>query len=495
MTPGSALRRGLAILLLALLPARLAAGDSVVVGSKSFTESFLLGEMTALLLEEHGMTVHRELGLGGTLVASGALRSGAVDLYPEYSGTIAETLLDGERLPPAQLRAALERRGLQILLPLGFDNSYAIAVAGPTARRLELRRISDLGAQPQLRAVFSHEFLRRSDGWQALREHYGLANPARGLEHALAYDALEAGSAELTEAYTTDGELAGRDIRLLEDDRGFFPRYDAVLLAREDLAPTAREALLPLRRALDGERMRELNYRVAIGGESVAAVAADFLADAGHIARRSDGDDSLLRRVGAHTLTHLKLTVTALALACVVAIPAALLLSRHARLARALLYVTGLVQTVPALALLALLIPLVGLGELPAILALFLYSLLPIVRNTLSGLFSVDPLLREVATGMGMTPLQRLRHVELPLAMPTLLAGIKTAAIVSIGTATLAAFVGAGGLGEPIITGLNLNNHQMILEGALPAAGLAIAAEFLFELLERLLVPAHLRDR
>jgi osmoprotectant transport system permease protein len=172
----------------------------------------------------------------------------------------------------------------------------------------------------------------------------------------------------------------------------------------------------------------------------------------------------------------------------------ALLLSRHDRLARGLLYVTGLVQTIPALALLALLIPLVGLGELPAILALFLYSLLPIVRNTLSGLFSVDPLLRQVATGMGMTDWQRIWHIELPLAMPTLLAGIKTAAIISIGTATLAAFVGAGGLGEPIITGLNLNDNSLILEGAVPAALLAIMAELIFEVIERRLVPAHLRN-
>ena len=125
---------------------------------------------------------------------------------------------------------------------------------------------------------------------------------------------------------------------------------------------------------------------------------------------------------------------------------------------------------------------------------LFLYSLLPIVRNTLTGLFNVDPLVKEVATGMGLTERQRLWHIELPLAMPTLLAGVKTAAIVSIGTATLAAFVGAGGLGEPIITGLNLNDHRLILEGALPAAALAIAVELLFEWVERALIPAHLRD-
>ena len=135
-----------------------------------------------------------------------------------------------------------------------------------------------------------------------------------------------------------------------------------------------------------------------------------------------------------------------------------------------------------------------GLGSAPAIAALFLYSLLPIVRNTLTGLFAIDPALKDVARGIGLTPRQQLLRVELPLAAPAILAGVKTAAIISIGTATLAAFVGAGGLGEPIITGLNLNDQNLILEGAIPAALLAITAELLFEWMERGLIPAHLRD-
>jgi len=138
-------------------------------------------------------------------------------------------------------------------------------------------------------------------------------------------------------------------------------------------------------------------------------------------------------------------------------------------------------------------IPLVGLGQLPAIIALFLYSLLPIVRNTLTGIFGVDPLLKQVATGMGLTRLQQLLRVEVPLAVPMILSGIKTAAIISVGTATLAIFVGAGGLGEPILTGLTLNGHNLILQGAIPAAMLAILVEFLFEYLEYRMVPRHLR--
>jgi osmoprotectant transport system permease protein len=140
-------------------------------------------------------------------------------------------------------------------------------------------------------------------------------------------------------------------------------------------------------------------------------------------------------------------------------------------------------------------IPLFGIGVVPAIIALFLYALLPILRNTVTALFSIDPLLKKVAMGIGLTRWQRLRLVELPLSTPTIFAGIKTAAVISIGTATLAAFIGAGGLGEFIVTGLALNNTGMILKGAIPAALLAILVEFIFEAAERLFVPMHLQQK
>jgi len=159
------------------------------------------------------------------------------------------------------------------------------------------------------------------------------------------------------------------------------------------------------------------------------------------------------------------------------------------------LYAAGLLQTVPSIALLALLIPLVGIGEIPAIIALFLYALLPITRNTITALTTVDPQLREVAAALGLTRAERLRHVYLPLSLPHIIAGVRIAAVVSIGTATLAAFIGAGGLGEPIVTGLALNDTQLILQGAIPAAALAVAVELGFEGLERWLIPRHLRQQ
>lgn len=485
--------------LLILLPAIASqAGDDtgsgpVRVGSKAFSESHILAEIAAQLLESRAIEVERKLGLGGTLIAFEALRGGSVDLYPEYTGTLTETVLNTPGLSRKALQAELATRELELAVFFGFDNSYAIAVPEQLATELNLQSISDLAAHPTLRLKFSHEFLNRGDGWPALQAVYALPQQPGGIEHALAYRALASGGLDATDAYTTDGELAAHALTLLRDDRDFFPDYSAALLIREDLSQPLRKTLSALEGRIDADTMRTLNRRVATQGESPANVAAQFLVASGLVRDRALPGPTPTERILGYTAVHLKLTGLALLLACIFAIPVALALAPRPAVARVFLYVTGLLQTIPALALLALLIPLVGLGQTPAIIALFLYSLLPIVRNTLTGLFSVDPVLKQVARGMGLTRRQQLLRIELPLALPTILAGIKTAAIISIGTATLAAFVGAGGLGEPIITGLTLNDHRLILEGALPAACLAIVVELLFEMLERVSVASHLR--
>ena len=478
-----------------------AASETIRVGSKAFTESHILAELAAQLLESEGYKVERKLGLGGTLIAFEALSSDNIDFYPEYSGTLSQTILKQPGASVEQLNTALQQQGLRLVSHFGFNNSYAIAVSGDIARKYKLTKISDLEQHPDLRLGVSLEFLNRADGWPALSRHYRLPHRASGLEHALAYRAIESGQLDMTDAYTTDGDLDAFDLVVLEDDEAFFPRYMAALLARDDLPEPVIAILDRLSNSLTEEMVRLLNRKAAKGGQSPYQIAADFLSAEGFIRsapteyaddKNGSSSSGLWESVFHHIAVHLQLTGIALALACLFALPVAILLSRYRNAAKAVLYVAGLIQTIPSLALLALMIPLVGLGALPAIIALFLYSLLPIIRNTLTGLFSVDPLLKQVAMGMGLTPWQQLRKIEIPLALPTILAGIKTAAIISIGTATLAAFVGAGGLGEPIITGLTLNDHQLILQGAIPAALLAMLAEFLFELLERRLVLKHL---
>jgi osmoprotectant transport system permease protein len=468
---------------------------TVTIGSKNFSESYLLAEMAAQLVEASGHRVERRFGLGGTLICFDALRAGEIDLYVEYTGTLSQAILD---LPLDTgldaLDEALAAHGLRLLDPLGFNNTYAMAMKRARAEALGIERIGDLARVPDLRVVVSHEFVERADGWPGLASAYGLPHRVTGIEHGLAYRALDDGAIDVTDAYSTDGEVRRYDLVLLEDDRRFFPEYLAVPLARDGLPETVLAALAPLGGLLDDASMQALNAEVVFARRSFAEVADEFLAGHGLIESRSRQGEAW-RTLGRNTLRHLQLTGAALAGAVLIGVVLSLMVFRRRALARTVTYLGGLLQTIPSIALLALMIPLLGIGLVPAIVALFLYSLLPILRNSVTALSTVDPTLLRVAEAMGMTRFEQLRLVQLPLSMPSILAGVRTAAVISIGTATLAAFIGAGGLGDPIVTGLALNDTRLILQGAVPAAALAIVTELVFELVERLLLPAHLRPR
>lgn len=194
--------------------------------------------------------------------------------------------------------------------------------------------------------------------------------------------------------------------------------------------------------------------------------------------------------LGRLVAQHLLLVGIAVAAACTLGVPLGAAAASWPRWEGPVMAVVGLLQTIPSLALLAMLIPLLGqIGTAPALVALTLYALLPIARNTATGLSEVPRGLRDSGTALGLTAAQRWRAIDLPLAAPTIIAGIKTAAVITVGTATIAAFVGAGGLGERIVTGLALNDHAMLLAGALPAAALALLTQAAFALVERLVTP------
>ena len=495
---------------------------TVTVGSKNFTESYVLAELTAQQLEAAGFEVERRFGLGGTLICYEALKTGEIDVYVEYTGTLAQAILNMGGSPSvAEVRAGLSGSGLTVLAPLGFDNTYALALSGELAQRVGLQRISQLaepdGPAAGLSLAFSHEFMERDDGWPGLARAYQLEGSPTGLEHGLAYQAIADGSIDITDAYSTDGDLERYGLVVLADDRGFFPEYLALPLIRTDLPEAAQVAILALAGRLDATTMRKMNGEVVIADRTFAAVAREFrdqqslLLDnerevAHEVAdKNSNGagqqelgqswlpDEGLVASLVANTLRHLQLTAIALGFAVFTGLPLGILVFRSASASRVVLYVAGLLQTVPSIALLALMIPLFGIGVLPAIVALFLYSLLPILRNTITAMATVDPLLQKVAAAMGLHWQQQIRYLLLPLAMPNVLAGLKTAAVISIGTATLAAFIGAGGLGTPMVTGLALNDTGLILQGAIPAALLAIVTELAFEALERRLIPQHMR--
>lgn len=182
----------------------------------------------------------------------------------------------------------------------------------------------------------------------------------------------------------------------------------------------------------------------------------------------------IVQRTGEHLL----LVGIAIVTAILISLPLGILITRNKSLRQPILAVANILQTIPSLALFGLLIPLVGIGVLPAIIALTLYSFLPIIRNTYTGIMGIDPAVREAGRGMGMTDWQLLRQVELPLAMGVILAGIRVAAVIAVGIATIAAAIGAGGLGVFIFRGIAVVNNQLILAGAVPAAAIALIADY-----------------
>ncbi|MFO0851789.1 MAG: glycine betaine ABC transporter substrate-binding protein [Gemmataceae bacterium] len=462
----------------------------MAVGAKKFTESVVLAEMGTQLARHAGAAARRD-DLGGTPALWLALTQGDIDAYVEYTGTITRQILKAE---PPDLAGALAAHGVRISRPLGFRNNYALGMRKDVAAAKGIATVSGLRAHPDLRLGFIHEFLDRPDGWPGVRRHYDLPQAnVQGMNHTLAYRALVEKAIEVTEVYTTDGEIAQYDLLVLEDDRNFFPAYEAVWLYRADLGerhPAVVEQLRRLEGRISEPKMQRMNAAVQEGKREEGAVAAEFLrSELGVEATTSDG--TLAGRVLATTAEHLLLVVPSLLAAVLVAVPLGVIAARRPRLGRVVLAAAGVLQTIPSLALLLFMIPLMmwlvgkGTGAPPAIAALFLYSLLPIVRNTHAGLTGIPGSLRESAAALGLPPFAALWRVELPLAAPTILAGVRTAAVINVGTATLGGFIGAGGYGRPILRGIDKFDVPLMLEGAIPAAVLALAIEGLFGLIER----------
>jgi len=432
-------------------------------------------------------------GLGNTAIVYEALRSGSIDLYAEYTGTIALEILKGPAsMSREQMQAALAPLGLGLGPALGFNDGYALALRADDAERLGIRTLSDLKRHPALKLGLSNEFIGRADGWAGLAARYGLTQQPIGIDHGLAYDAIGARQIDVMDIYTTDAKIDHLKLRVLQDDLGYFPRYDAVVLLRLDVPqrfPKAWAAIAALQGRIDERAMIAMNARAELQGAAFDTIARDFLAQGGapQAAQGARGFAAKLfgPDLGRLARQHLALVALSVGLAIGVAVPLGIAVFSRLRVRALVLGAAGLLQTIPSLALLAVLISLLGMiGTVPALVALTLYSLLPILRNTVTGLAEVPGGLREAGTALGMTPAQNLRVVQLPLALPTLIAGVRTATSIAIGTATIAAFIGAGGFGERIVTGLALNDRDLLLAGAIPAAALALLSEALFEAIE-----------
>ena len=507
--------------LLLLLAVQSSDPRPVVVASKPFGESYILAEMFAQLLEARGIEVDRRPGLGATEIAFRAIRTGSADVYPEYTGTGLLAIL-GEQ-PVSDPRQVFDRVSREFrrrwnarwLPPLGFENTYAVAVRRETAQRYGLATLSDLARVGRsLRAGLTPDFIGRPDGLPGLTRAYGVRfAEVRALLPAVKYQALAAAEVDVIDGYSTDGLIARYDLVVLRDDKRFFPPYEAAALVSGDLAerqPAAIAALTELSSRLDEATMRRLNQRLEVDQEPVGRIARDALAGLGLIAATAGaaadaapaerGEKGSLfrylwdRRAQLFSMTqrHLLLVALSLAAAIAAAVPLGLALERLPRGAEVAVRAAGVLETLPGIALLAFMIPLLGIGVLPAVVALFLYSLYPILRNTYTGVRDAAPDAVAAGRALGMTPRQILGHIRLPLAAPVIMAGIRTAAVINVGTATLAAFIGAGGLGDPIAAGLALSDTRMILSGAIPAALLALVVDGALGAVERVLRPGPL---
>jgi osmoprotectant transport system permease protein len=482
------------------------------VGSKRFTESYILGEIIKQTAAAAGeATVVHQQGLGNTAIVLSALTSGNIDVYPEYTGTIAKEILKLDKVPTlAGLNTALAPQGLAVGVPLGFNNTYALALRADDARAKGIARLSDLRAHPELRLGLSQEFIGRADGWPGLKQAYDLpfATP-RGLDHGLAYEAIAQKQVDVIDIYSTDAKIDRYGLTVLADDRHYFPPYDAVLLYRADLPrrlPKSWQALARLEGSIDDASMRRMNAAAELEGKDFATIAAGFIAQragataapaAPRVTQGAMGDfwhKLFGPDFGRLTLEHVALVFLSLAASILIGIPLGIVAARRPATQAWILGAASVVQTIPSLALLAVLIPLTGrIGIVPAFIALALYALLPIVSNTHAALAQISRAMKEAALSLGMQNGTILRKIELPLAARTIMAGVKTSAVINVGTATIAAFIGAGGYGERIVTGLALNDHAMLLAGAIPAAALALLIDGAFRAGEHWVIPEGLR--
>lgn len=485
------------LLISPLVTAQAPATEPLRVGSKRFTESYILAEILAQTAQSAGVQTQLRPGLGNTAIVYEALRSGQIDVYAEYTGTIVQEIIkDAAHTDLVDLNRALAPMGFAASVALGFNDGYALAMHRDTARKLGITQLSDLARHPELRYGLSNEFMGRADGWKGLAQRYHLSATPTGIDHGIAYEAIAQQHIDVMDIYTTDAKIDALKLQVLHDDKAYFPRYDAVLLYRADLPqrqPAAWAALQSLQGRISEAQMIQMNAQAELQGQSFASIARQFISGAaqpspasnsyfaGQLWQRLVADD-LWRLTGQHLL----LVLVSAGIAVLIAVPLGIVLFPHPRLQAVALGAAGVMQTIPSLALLAVLIAAMGvIGRAPALVALTAYAILPILSNTCAGLAEVSPGLRNAGLALGMTRPTLMRSIELPIAMPTIAAGIRTACAIAIGTATIAAFIGAGGLGERIVTGLALNDSALMLAGALPAAGLALLSELSFELWER----------
>lgn len=488
----------------------------LVIGSKIFTENILLAEMLALLLEEkYGFKIVRKFNMGGTRLVFDSLKEGYIDIYPEYTGTGYTMLLkmSGETSPEEIYKIVqtefLERFQLVWSLPLGFENTYTLAVRKSDPRFQQIVSISQLSGQSEkFRLAMDHEFAERQDGFQNFSEKYRMNFVKHNLftmNSALMYSALDNKEVDMIIAYSTDGRIKAFNLKVFADDKSFFPSYSAAYLTRESvfkLWPEVPMAFKDIEGHIDEKEMIALNNQVDQLKYELSQTARNFLIEKKVLNKQiqtlnsSNLIDYYLSQKSYFFkifVEHLVLIFVSLFFALCFSIPMGVWAFYNSKVEKIVFSIVNTLQTVPSMALLGLLIPFLGIGFTPAVFALFIYSLLPLIRNTFEGIKNVDGSYVEASAGIGLTSWQILKFVQIPLALPVILAGVRTATVILVGTATLAAFIGAGGLGDPIFRGIATLDSRLIFLGAIPACFLAIVLDKSLAFLENLVISEGLK--
>ena len=495
----------------------------LIIGSKIFTENILLGEIIAQLLEQnYGFQITRKFNMGGTKLLFDALKTGSIDLYPEYTGTgYAMILKESKKLSPQATYTFVQKKFLkkyQMLWspPLGFENTYVLALRKNDSRFKNVSLNSDLEHLDfPLKIASEHEFTERKDGWKLFKQSYKLKKATiLSLNPSLMYTAIDNNKVDIIVSYSTDGRIQNYQLKTLKDDKNFFPSYLASYLTTKRLIksqPELKEAFQALEGQISPQEMRELNRQVEQLKKSLPEVASHFLL-------KKDLLKDIENKTKAQSLSlsqesllsyyykkrgyffkilkeHLILVFTALFLALLFSFPLSLWAVYNKRVEKLLFFFVNILQTIPSMALLGALIPFLGIGFTPAITALFIYSLLHLIRNIFEGIKNIDSHSVEVSAGIGLNQWQTLRNIQIPLAMPIIIAGVRTALILLVGTATLAAFIGAGGLGDPIFRGIATLDSRLIFMGAVPACVLALFLDKSLNLVEKLLISKGLQKR
>ncbi len=438
------------------------AAPVIMVGSKPNTESKIIAEMIALALETTGEAqVERKFGLGETPIILEHLKAGKIDIYPEYSGNIGDLLISASwDKTLGKIRGALAGHKIVTSGTLGFNRTSTLAVKKDNTRFKDINTISDLKKLSGFKGGFTYKFLRSGRGLFPLMKDYGITQKkVRKMSKKRMIETINSGEVEIIEMASTDPALLKYNLKTLKDDRGFLPKYLAFMLTKKDFPTKYPASWKILHDVLVGRiteaDMARMNAQVELEGKSYSAIAAGFLKKAG-----VNTNFSMWKQIYPKLLTHIQLVIIPLLLSTIFGVFLVVMAAKNKVFEKLVTLMNRFYKPIPFLVFLCILIPFLGTGKTPVYMTLFIFGIFPIVKYSFPN-----------------------------WSIHNILSGVKNTAFINVGMATIAAYVGAGGLGDLIISGLSGNDKNMILMGVIPAIILGVLIHLLIELSDKYMSP------